>query len=250
MVHFYNEWHLGDCIRQIHFQRHLPVPSMLWCNPEYLAELQPFTKFSLVQLGNISQMPEGLAINSWIGQDELHTKWGWEDDFAAFYLKFLEYLADKAHLTSPLTISKHLLLDGPAILMRKAPARPADVLFINSKPFSGQWDEDLAPLNQLVHLIRGPVMTTEVLPPGFRMFPVTSTRDHAPMLIDIARAAMDAKYVIGIDTGPMIPTFNVYSKARHIVLHNSVSYDGYPNTVTVKTYGALQRVLEEEKLLI
>jgi hypothetical protein len=195
-------------------------------------------------------MPECGAIDSWIGREELHTRWEWEKDFAAFYLRFLEFLAHEAGLTTPLVTARHLLLDGPTILMRKVPPVVPDIVFINSVPLSGQWDQDLTPLNRVASQLKGRVMSTEPLPVAPRMFPATCSRDVAPRLIDIARACAGARYVIGIDTGPMIPTFNIYSKARHIVLHNTVNYAGYPNTRTVKTMAALESALEEERLLL
>lgn len=223
---------------------------MLWCNQGYHSELAPFCSYSSVRLGDIKDRPKD-AIDSWIGQDQLHTKWKWQDDFSAFQIKFFDFLARRASVCNPLTRPEHLRLDGLPVVSRHRPYGPINVLLVNSTPLSYQWTEDLDPLHKLVNRLKGRIVTTEYPPPSLIECPVPCTRTEAPKLIDVGAVAIDAKFVIGIDTGPMIPTFNVYSHATHIVCHNAVNYDfpEHPRTVTVQDYAQLEVALNRFSLL-
>lgn len=205
---------------------------------------------SAVELGNINEKPRNFGVNSWIGQNQIHVRWGWERDFAAFFLRFHKFMAGTAGLPCPFTKSADLLLDDSRIHARSLNYGQDRILFINSRPQSYQWSENVRPLERLLPSLAGRVVTTEVVSPGILPYPLPCTRVVAPRLFDIAALAARVDYVIGIDTGPMAATYNQYCTAKHIVCHNSVSYNGYPNTVTVKSIPQLLEVLKEERLLI
>ena len=216
----YNAYHLGDNLLTLHYLRGLakayPAFHFTHAAPAtYLGQLAPLA----ADLPNLSlsalhdSPPPPTAHNAWLGAD------GWfyaqpdRHDFVAIYLRHFRRLSQALGLPSPFTKARDLLFDYPAL----APATTAytglrGILVVNSPPQSGQFqsfshegfDRIIALLHAAGHCVytTAPSSTKDAL----------CTLDLGSSVTDIGRLSADhVDAIIGVPTGPMWPTFNIWN---------------------------------------
>ena len=90
--------------------------------------------------------------------------------------------------------------------------KPADFLLINSAPRSGQFPNyDADAFRELVRWLQGQgksVVTTE--PTGL----CPSTIEAGLSVWDIGRLSIDCGWILSVNTGPMWPTFNIWTDTK------------------------------------
>jgi hypothetical protein len=215
----YNAYHLGDNLLTLHYLRGLakayPVFHFTHAAPAgYLGQLAPLAadlpNLSLSALHDSSPPPT--AHNAWLGAD------GWfygqpdRHDFVAIYLRHFRRLSQALGLPSPFTKARDLLFDYPA-LESPLPAELDDghrILVINSAPQSGQFPAyDPAAFDRIVRDLRnaGHIVATTSPSPHASL----CTQDTRMDITAIGRLSQTATAIIGVPTGPMWPTFNIWN---------------------------------------
>ena len=215
----YNAYHLGDNLLTLHYLRGLakayPVFHFTHAAPAtYLGQLAPLA----ADLPNLSlsalhdSPPPPTAHNAWLGAD------GWfygqpdRHDFVAIYLRHFRRLSQALGLPSPFTKARDLLFDYPA-LESPLPAELDDghrILVINSAPQSGQFPAyDPAAFDRIVRDLRnaGHIVATTSPSPHASL----CTQDTRMDITAIGRLSQTATAIIGVPTGPLWPTFNIWN---------------------------------------
>ena len=215
----YNAYHLGDNLLTLHYLRALakayPAFHFTHAAPAtYLGQLAPLA----ADLPNLSlsalhdSPPPPTAHNAWLGAD------GWfygqpdRHDFVAIYLRHFRRLSQALGLPSPFTKARDLLFDYPA-LESPLPAELDDghrILVINSAPQSGQFPAyDPAAFDRIVRDLRnaGHIVATTSPSPHASL----CTQDTRMDITAIGRLSQTATAIIGVPTGPLWPTFNIWN---------------------------------------
>jgi hypothetical protein len=214
----YNAYHLGDNLLTLHYLRGLakayPAFHFTHAAPAtYLGQLAPLA----ADLPNLSlsalhdSPPPPTAHNAWLGAD------GWfygqpdRHDFVAIYLRHFRRLSQALGLPSPFTKARDLLFDYPALQMPAADGGVARILVVNSPPQSGQFqsfshdgfDRVIALLDAAGHNV---ITTSPSL-----IADIPCTQAQRMDVTAIGRLAQRCTAIIGVPTGPLWPTFNVWN---------------------------------------
>jgi hypothetical protein len=214
----YNAYHLGDNLLTLHYLRGLakayPAFHFTHAAPAtYLGQLAPLA----ADLPNLSlsalhdSPPPPTAHNAWLGAD------GWfygqpdRHDFVAIYLRHFRRLSQALGLPSPFTKARDLLFDYPALQMPAADGGVARILVVNSPPQSGQFqsfshdgfDRVIALLDAAGHNV---ITTSPSL-----IADIPCTQAQRMDVTAIGRLAQRCTAIIGVPTGPMWPTFNIWN---------------------------------------
>lgn len=217
MIATFNSFHLGDNLLHLHFLRKCAAayPSQQfhhYCPPTHFSQLHALT----ADLDNLTlfNLPTGVpAINAWRGAG------GWwytqpnRNDFVGVHLAWFRHLAAAMGIESPLKEPRDLLFDYPALRLPKLDGGIAPILVINSPPHSGQFQEfSLDGFDHLIRLLLDAghqvVSTAPSLHAG-----VECTQDRHWTVTDIGRFSQRCRAVIGVATGPLWPTFNIWMPA-------------------------------------
>ena len=220
VISTFNAYHLGDNLLALHYLRaqakaHPEIHFSHAAAETYLPQLAPLT----ADLPNLSLHPivSGVpnwipdAINTWLGAD------GWfygqpdRHDFVAIYLRHFARLSHALGLPSPFTTARDLLFDYPALEMPPADGGVARLLVVNSPPQSGQFqsfshdgfDRVIALLDAAGHNV---ITTSPSL-----IADIPCTQAQRMDVTAIGRLAQRCTAIIGVPTGPMWPTFNVWN---------------------------------------
>ena len=214
----YNAYHLGDNLLTLHYLRGLakayPAFHFTHAAPAtYLGQLAPLA----ADLPNLTlsalhdSPPPPTAHNAWLGAD------GWfygqpdRHDFVAIYLRHFRRLSQALGLPSPFTKARDLLFDYPALQMPAADGGVARILVVNSPPQSGQFqsfshegfDRVIALLDAAGHNV---ITTSPSL-----IADIPCTQAQRMDVTAIGRLAQRCTAIIGVPTGPLWPTFNVWN---------------------------------------
>jgi hypothetical protein len=214
----YNAYHLGDNLLTLHYLRGLakayPVFHFTHAAPAtYLGQLAPLAadlpNLSLSALHDSPPPPTahnaGLGADGWFyGQPDRH-------DFVAIYLRHFRRLSQALGLPSPFTKARDLLFDYPALQMPAADGGVARILVVNSPPQSGQFqsfshdgfDRVIALLDAAGHNV---ITTSPSL-----IADIPCTQAQRMDVTAIGRLAQRCTAIIGVPTGPLWPTFNVWN---------------------------------------
>ena len=155
-------------------------------------------------------------------------------------------------LSLPDTLQKplDLLFDYPAIKMRGKVCEPFDILIINSKPMSNQWQGYSEPeMNEMISVL---ARKYSVITTAKSRLQVPCSADHGWTATTIGAASLLCDYVIGASTGPSWPTFNIWNKEsvkRRIIMLDSEDVNIAPNTVCVKSMLEAKKMLQLEGLV-
>jgi hypothetical protein len=214
IIELYNGAHLGDCVYSIIilnktaiFLEKDDIHINLYCNQQYLRQLQEFIKSKRIILHPLEH--KGLEI--WIGNREFTNNFfdvGGKIPYDEFYVRFANELYNKLNI--PLIIDK-IEYEDDDLLVRynRLPEKykNVDYLIINSQPMSGQvlyipfnWSQMVRKLSQ-----NNKVVTT------LKINGINCTLDEGLSIKDIAAISTNAKNIIAINTGPFAGCLNVYA---------------------------------------
>lgn len=256
MIQTFCTYNLGDNIVQLNYLRKLakryPDQKFIHAvNGGLLPQLKDvIADVSTISLIDLSQKDPS-AIDAWKNRNGdffAHVK---RDDWAAFYVEFFARLSADLGVENPITQPSDLLFDYPAIAAKSYPE--IDFLIINSTPLSGQfrkfWPEQLDLLIGKLKAKGYSVVTT-----SRSSHEVACTQTYVPpmTITDIGALSRRCKYIFGIATGPIWPTFNIWNletvKLR-VILLDGERIDIAPNTYHVESIDDGMKLLQERGLL-
>jgi hypothetical protein len=166
-----------------------------------------------------TNIPKG-AINTYIGYDMLRDHFLLKlnlfkdskdrESFNSYLCKFFTHIIGKK-IDFP-AINKFVYTD-PDLLKRynslPSKYKDVDVLIINSIPRSNQFDleKNKKEFNHMIHTLhkKNKIVTTE------KIHDIPCTADDNLTIKDIGAISTHAKYIIAINTGPLIPCLNSYA---------------------------------------
>jgi hypothetical protein len=210
MIHTYNEYHLGDQLIHLNFLRKVceqePHQEFVHhCNPQYHNQLQPLCEGVPILLDGL-HIPPG-SINAWIGHCNFFYEHPHRRNWLLVHQAWFDRLSSVMGVSNPMAGREDYLFDYPAL---KEPTRyEFDYLIINSPPQSGQLP-DYNP-KFFTNLVRN--LTNE----GLKVI-TTAPTGMCPSTLEwnfdvsmIGALSKSCTHIIGIDTGPLWTTFNVYN---------------------------------------
>lgn len=207
-----NFWHLNYLRRlaekypDIRFT-HCPKPELLGQLGEVTADLPNIELRSVVD-----RLPG--SIDAWIGAESyIWSQPGANTEHIPFMMGWFQHLSKKIGLESPITEPVHLLLNYPALLRRTGLSKRYDFLIINAAPTSGQFrDYSEAKMTAFVdklHQRHKVIATGKCDVPG-----LLTAQDHNLSLTDIGSISLLCDRIVGVATGPIWPTFNIWNHHR------------------------------------
>lgn len=226
-LNFHNDYHLGDCLYQLHYLlrlgRESVAPATLFCHLGYHEELSAFIPDEAdIRLAPLEDRPSD-SVDCWIGAEDFfdeHPNW---HDYHAFYVDWFKHLSHKVGVRCPIVQPAHMFFDSPEIPKRKIAPDLYDYLIINAVPQSEQWTHSFTAFKELVATLRGfgrSVITTH--PCGLPRIPATTEMGYK--IVDIAKLSTQVHNIIAIDTGPTGSTFNIWNQTtvkNRFILHNT-----------------------------
>ncbi len=217
--HFYNKYHYGDSILNLKFfynisdyLREHNIKIHYYYNDSYIKnrdELERYVNKDAMVLHTIDEKPEN-AIELWLAHNHAGKRAtdSFDEYFQGVYKRLLNYMGI-GHLgidTSLYQKEGYLLK-----IYDKLPDKfkNVDILFINAEPHSGQFIYDKKRADAIaVELSKYyKIVTTS---PVNEQIPCTFT--DGLKLQDIGAVSTHAKYIIGVNSGPLIPCLNYYAK--------------------------------------
>ena len=217
--HFYNKYHYGDSILNLkffynisdHLRKH-NITIHYYYNDSYIKnrdELERYVNKDAMVLHTIDEKPES-AIELWL----VHNHTGkratdsFDEYFQGVYKRLLNYMGiGNLGIDTSLYQKEGYLLK----IYDKLPDKfkNVDILFINAEPHSGQFIYDKKGANAIATELAKyyKIVTTS---PVNEQIPCTFT--DGLKLQDIGAVSTHAKYIIGVNSGPLIPCLNYYAK--------------------------------------
>ena len=238
----YCDWHLGDQLVFLNWLRRVaastPVRHVHFAPDEYLPQLREVVEdIHNIELAPLSAKPAS-AVDVWINRSGDHYTNPTRDDWAAHHIEHFARLARDLGVENPVTTVDDLLFDFPRLRAREYPA--FDFLVINSAPHSEQFRGfNAAVFDILVAQLRdrGTVITTG---PSYTGVPTTLNYDGRILTVaDIGSLSINCKHIIGVLTGPVWATFNVWNKTvPRIFFSDREHVNLTPNTTHVTSINA------------
>lgn len=268
-VSTFNALHLGDNLIHLHFLRKMAAryPEIHFTHgapDQYLAQLAPLAwDVENLELLSIATVGQG-AINAWRGAGGWFYQQPDQYDFLQIHLRWFRELAKLMGLASPIHCAADMLFDYPslhappedlsaaAVGLATAYDHADHVLIVNSPPLSGQFHGfSIAGFDRLIgrlHDAGHRVVTTH--PSIFGDIPCT--QDVGMDITRIGRLSQRCKAIIGVVTGPMWTTLNVWARETvklrvHLLDHERV--DLAPNTVHANSLSLVPDILQGRGLL-
>lgn len=248
-------YRLGDNLAHLHFLRAMAkqYPEILFTHACHLCYMDQLSEV-VWDLPNLRLVPMEYkspeSIDVWKNAGGLWETHLLKNNYGRFYIAFFHHLAELMGLESPLKEPADLLFDYPAIKKEAKICDPFDVLIINSRPLSNQWQKYAEPeMTALISLIarKLSVITTQPCRLG-----VPCAADKALTVTSIGTLSLSCKYIVGASTGPSWPTFNIWNKEtvkRRVLLLDSEDVNIAPNTVCCKTVNEARKCLEVEGII-
>lgn len=263
-VHTFNAYHLGDNLVHLHFLRAMAkaYPDVYFTHgaPDaHLGQLYPLWQDRPnLRVTSISATPPG-ALNAWRGTDAHWYHHPKRLDFCSYHLEaWFPVLAQRMGLLSPLKRREDLQFDYPALhrdedrgQMTDQTSPSADILVINSAPMSGQCSHyDPAAFDRLISALRaaGHVVAHTAPSPAGNF----CTLDRKMDITAIGRLSQTVKAVVGVSTGPMWTTMNLWNRATvklRLYLIDAEQVCISPNTVHVNSPALFGEILCDHALL-
>lgn len=196
--------HLGDCIWPLQMLSMIPGKHTFGVLPEYhaaLRELMPEVEFTEAKVGEGKDM--------WIANGrfaQLGIHFSNQVEIMDFVMDFLNAHCREEGLEAPYRSTHDMLWRSPAIL-EPVPVKPFDILVVNCDPLSGQCP----------HYSRSEVdgLLLQLVAKGHRVL-CTNATNAAPWgnftLREIANLSTRAKCILGVASGPLWPTFNIWNQ--------------------------------------
>lgn len=219
--------HRGDCAWSAIMLSKLPGPHTFWVNNDYVEEFRDFLQGMDIAVEPITQRPPGIA-EGWIASGAFpqwqYTPQNVGTDILGFVRRYHNLLAAAGHDLIP--DAESMLIDFPS-LEREVPMLSFDILAVNANPTSGQAPNYSG--SEFDELI------SQLVAKGHRMIatnPTAACPWNNFTFSQIGSISKQARMILGVATGPMFPTFNVWTKSvPHYVFLNEFVLDFGPNVV-------------------
>jgi hypothetical protein len=195
--------HLGDVLWPLQMLTVIPGKHTIGVLPEYIPQLR-----ELVPEVEFVTAVEGLGKDMWIangrfGQQGLH--YTGQIRIMDFVMDFLNAHCREEGVEAPYRSTHDMLWRCPSIL-EPVPVKPFDILVVNCDPLSGQ-----AP-NYSRSQVDG--LLLQLVAKGHRVL-CTNATNAAPWgnftIREIANLSTRAKCILGVASGPVFPTFNIWT---------------------------------------
>jgi hypothetical protein len=220
VFHFHNRFHYGDNLLNLKFIFNISnilkergIKIHYYYDNVYIkdkSELECYMNPSVVSLHPLSEMPPE-SIELWMGHDVdgiKHTDI--YNYYSAFYKKILSHLGLQGlNIDTSLFQKESYLLDIYDKLDPKF--KNVDVLFFNNPPASQQFDYDKSNFDMLAERLSTKFKVVVLKPVNN----LPSTNTDGLKLQQIGAISTHAKYIIGGDTGALVPCFNTDTK-KHV----------------------------------
>jgi hypothetical protein len=217
--HFYNSFHYGDNLLNLKFfyniSEHLRKRNIkvhYYYNDKYITnkdELERYVNKDTMVLHTIDEKPYN-AIELWLlnNNNSKRSAISFDEYFEEMYKRLLNYMnmANLGISTSLYQKEEYLLK-----IYEKLPEKfkNVEILFINAEPQSWQFPYNKKQADAIaVELSKYyKIVTTS---PVNEQIPCTFT--DGLKLQDIGAVSTHAKYIIGVNSGPLVPCLNYYTK--------------------------------------
>jgi hypothetical protein len=167
-------------------------------------ELRRYVDPEVVILETLDKKPAD-SHDMWIGH-YAHTKI--ETGIRALYRDALKYLhLENLGISTSVYQQEDYLLDTYRRLDPKF--NDVHVLILNNQPMSGQFQYDKAKVDAMCERIASKFKKVVVVSP---VGSIPCTQTDGLQLQDIGAISTHAKYIIGFNSGPLIPCFNIHTK--------------------------------------
>ena len=228
-INFYNSFHLGDHVFNVHFlnkYKNYNIKFNYYVYSRYFNEIKNFIKnknINICSLDQIQDVPAN-AYNLWIGYENFYYNEISKHNFMydLFYVNYFNKISSKFNLDIVIKNNFDLLFDNdnPKIDLKKT----YDFLIINSIPLSKQFnynEEEFIKLCTLFEKNNITFITTK------KIKNYECTLDYNMSLIDIGHLSNSCRNVIAVNTSPIITTFtiqNINKVDKRFVLDNFLKY--------------------------
>ncbi len=205
-----NFWHLNYLRRMA--EKYPDVTFVHHAKPEVFDQLPELVRdLDNLLLKSVIDKP-GDSIDAWIGAEGyIWSQPGGNTEHIPFMMGWFGHLSKKIGLESAITEPCHLLLNYPALLDSGTYTKKYDFMVVNSKPNSGQFrdytESGMDGLVACLHERYKIIVTQACSVPGV---PTTA----GLTLTNIGNVSLRCDRIIGIATGPIWPTFNVWNHRR------------------------------------
>ncbi len=219
----FNAYHLGDNIIHLHFlrklaQRYPDAEFEHYCAEQHRVQLRPIIA-DLPQIRLLEICPTD-AINAWRGVDGFWHKHNYRNDFVTFHQDWFRHLRIQMGFPEGVIDGvDSLMMDYPALDARANPYPKFDYLVINSIPHSGQFSAyNPHEFDRMIkHMLkRGKSVITTA--PTNTDAKCTNDGMTGMDVTEIGRLSQSARCIIGVPTGPIWPTFNIWNRETDRVL--------------------------------
>lgn len=221
-IQLYNKFHLGDHVYQMRYNTKLMdiydnILIDYYLPKEYMSDIIKLLDnkyIGKIHFFDINETPP-TAIDTWIGSDNFYYEFIKQNkSYNEMYISFFYFLSKKLGLLNPVSSNNDLLFDDNALLINNELSNMCDILLINSRPNSGQYDYNEQDFNNFILKYKNKyrIVTTDYN----RMSDVPCTRDYNLSLHGIGNISINSKFIIGIHTSPYIYTFNKYNNNKNI----------------------------------
>jgi hypothetical protein len=254
-LHVFNEFHLGDNLWSVIFfnsiRIYLESSSIYihyYLHTSYIEQIQEFIDTSHIVLHPLNEKPSN-AFNIWIGCSfDIIGNYMYKHMLHIFIAKHFEYVASVLYLVNPFMEEFVYTCDSlDSIYETVLPEfKSLDILIINGRPQSGQYvynaDYWSSYMNLLVSKYKCAITTTDA------NVKCACTAEHGYSVKTIAAISTHARYVIAVNTGPIVPLFNTRTMANieHMfVFDNVTAYGGHPKITNVKSWDDIIKYLNK-----
>ncbi len=252
IIHLYNEWHLGDSIFTMNYlhqiSQHLidnNIHVIYYCNPSYKIQLGEFVASCKghVVIEPLAHKPAG-AIDVWIK----HSFTSYNPyPFNDFLLNHTNRIADL--LSLPRITSFYYTDPDLAYRYYNLPenCKNVDILFINALPNSGQYRYNKAEWDIFAHKLKDAgykIVSTSFIKG------IESTIQHSLTVKDIGAISTHARYIIAVNSGPIVPCLNATTMeaVRKWFIFDTYMQYKYPTMTMNPTIDAVLRELVPKKM--
>lgn len=265
-IHTHNDFHLGDNLVVLNFLRRLAfdypkhefVHAANLCHIPQLADVvKDVPNIRIVDIEARDKNSLDLWKNAGAGTPQGGF---WEghplkEDFVWFHVAWFSHVTQIMGLDNPIKRASSLLFNFPALVDSEHILRDQrfDFLFINSRPCSGQ-----LPAYDSIDYFDG--LITKLVAAGHNVVctqpteveGVTCTKDVGLTVAQIGNISIHTPYIVGVATGPMWPTFNVWNQASvklRLILLEGENLNIDPEAVQVTNIQRATEVLRGRGLL-
>jgi hypothetical protein len=271
------DFHLGDNLVHLHFLRKQAIanPRDTFFHYAHECHLEQLRE-AIEDLPNISlysiDVKPSASIDAWKNAGAGTSTGGYfekswlREDFCAFHIAWFGHIAQQMGLRPVFEKPTDFLFDYPAIqkdVTRRLPTgyqlEKFDILFINSRPCSGQCMayDDLNYFDPLIEELKKRyclIVTQKTgLPPLSGEWGIRCTTETEMTVSEIGSLSLRCNYIIGVATGPLWPTFNIWNQQsvtrRIVMLGNGERLNLGANITQVSNREEMREALVREGLL-